>query len=59
MKPYEDNVVKEPLIPEGTQLKGSKVKKTVEDPRLGTTEWTLANGVKVVVKKTDFKPTKC
>ena len=55
VKPYEDNVVKEPLIPEGTQLKGSKVKKTVEDPRLGTTEWTLANGVKVVVKKTDFK----
>ena len=55
VKPYEDNVVKEPLIPEGTQLKGSPVKKTVEDPRLGTTEWTLANGVKVVVKKTDFK----
>ena len=55
VEPYEDNVVKEPLIPEGTQLEGSKVKKTVEDPRLGTTEWTLANGVKVVVKKTDFK----
>ena len=26
---YEDDVVKEPLIPEGTQLKGSPVKKTV------------------------------
>ena len=52
---YEDNVVKEPLIPEGTVLKGSPVKKTVEDAELGTTEWTLANGAKVVVKHTDFK----
>ncbi len=52
---YEDNVVKEPLIPEGTVLKGSPVKKTAEDAELGTTEWTLANGAKVVVKHTDFK----
>ena len=51
---YEDNVVKEPLIPEGTVLKGSPVKKTAEDAKLGTTEWTLANGAKVVVKHTDF-----
>ena len=52
---YEDNVVKEPLIPKGTVLKGSPVKKTAEDAKLGTTEWTLANGAKVVVKHTDFK----
>ena len=52
---YEDNVVKEPLIPEGTALKGSPVKKTAEDKQLGTTEWTLANGAKIVVKHTDFK----
>ena len=52
---YEDNVVKEPLIAEGTVLKGSPVKKTVEDKQLGTTEWTLANGAKVVVKPTTFK----
>ena len=52
---YEDNVVKEPLIPEGTELKGSPVKKTVEDAALGTTEWTLKNGVKVVVKPTTYK----
>ena len=52
---YEDNVVKEPLIPEGIVLKGSPVKKTAEDAKLGTTEWTLANGAKVVVKHTDFK----
>ena len=52
---YEDNVVKEPLIPEGTALKGAPVKKTAEDKQLGTTEWTLANGAKIVVKHTDFK----
>ena len=52
---YEDNVVKEPLIAEGTVLKGSPVKKTAEDKVLGTTEWTLANGAKVVVKPTTFK----
>lgn len=52
---YEDNVVKEPLILEGTVLKGSPVKKTAEDAKLGTTEWTLANGAKIVVKQTDFK----
>lgn len=55
VEPYEDNVVKEPLIPEGTQLKGSRVKKTKVDKVFGTTEWTLANGVKVVVKPTTFR----
>ena len=52
---YEDNTVKEPLIPESTVLKGSPVKKTAQDATLGTTEWTLANGVKVVVKPTTYK----
>ena len=52
---YEDNTVKEPLIPEGTVLKGSPVKKTAQDATLGMTEWTLANGVKVVVKPTTYK----
>ena len=52
---YEDNTVKEPLIPEGTVLKSSPVKKTAQDATLGTTEWTLANGVKVVVKPTTYK----
>lgn len=53
--PYEDNVVKEPLIPEGTVLGGSPVVKAEEDALLGTTEWTLRNGVKIVVKPTLFK----
>ena len=53
--PYEDNTVKEPLIAEGTVLKGSPVKKTKIDEAYGTTEWTLKNGIKVVVKPTTFK----
>ena len=53
--PYQDNTVKEPLIPAGKKLKGSKVKKSGANATLGTTEWTLKNGVKVVVKPTTFK----
>ena len=52
---YEDDVVKEPLIHEGTQLKGSPVKKTVENKEYGATVWTLANGTQIVVKPTKFK----
>ncbi len=52
---YEDNAVKEPLIAENTVLKGSKVKKTTENEVLGTTEWQLANGIRVIVKPTKVK----
>ncbi len=52
---YEDNVVKEPLIPEETVLAGSPVVAASQDETLGTTEWTLQNGVKIVVKPTTFK----
>lgn len=54
LQPYEDTGEKKPLIPEGTKLKGSKVKKTTTDS-FGNTVWTLKNGVKVVLKPTDFK----
>ena len=53
--PYQDNTVKEPLIAPNAKLKGSKVKKSGANATLGTTEWTLKNGVKVVVKPTTFK----
>lgn len=43
----------EPLVDEAA-LKGSKVKK-VENGQFGSTVWTLSNGIKVVVKPTDFK----
>ena len=52
---YEDDTVREPLIPAETVLSGSPVVKTTENAAYGTTEWTLANGAKVVVKHTDFK----
>lgn len=52
---YEDTTVKEPLIAENIVLAGSPVKKTVTDDTYGTTEWTLKNGVKVVVKPTTYK----
>ena len=53
--PYQDNTVKEPLIANPAALKGSKVKKVGANQTLGTTEWTLKNGIKVVVKPTTFK----
>ena len=53
--PYADNTVKEPLIPADKKLKGSKVKKESKNDAYGTTEWTLKNGMKVVVKPTKFK----
>ncbi|MDE6624023.1 MAG: insulinase family protein [Alistipes sp.] len=52
---YEDNVVKEPLIAEDVVLTGSPVVATSQDEQLGTTEWTLANGAKIVVKPTTYK----
>ena len=52
---YEDDVVKEPLIPEGTVLKGSPVKKTEVNDTYGATVWTLANGTQIVFKPTTFK----
>ena len=35
--------------------KAGKIKKTKTNPQLGTTEWTLSNGIRVVIKPTDFK----
>jgi zinc protease len=53
LKPYVDKVITEPLIAETP--KAGAVKNTVELDDFEATEWTLANGAKVVVKKTDFK----
>lgn len=43
-----------PLLPADVRLKGSKVKKT-EEGAFGSTIWTLRNGVRVIIKPTDFK----
>ena len=52
---YEDNTVIEPLIDAKTKLKGSKVKATAQNESLGYTEWTLKNGIKVIVRPSTLK----
>ena len=53
--PLEDNSVVEPLIDRSLKLKGSKVKSTTTNESLGYTEWTLKNGIKVVVRPSTLK----
>ena len=50
---YVDEVITEPLI-ERLPAAGS-VKSTGKNDVMGTTEFTLSNGVKVILKTTDFK----
>lgn len=50
---YVDEVISDPLI-EKLPNPG-KVKSEKQNPAFGTTEFTLSNGVKVVVKPTDFE----
>lgn len=52
IKPYVDNVINEPLV--AKKPRGQKVIKTIDKGR-GVTEWTLGNGVRVLLKPTDFK----
>lgn len=53
--PYADNSVKEPLISDESSLKGSPVKSVAENKDMGTIEWTLENGTKIIIKPTTFK----
>ena len=53
LKPYEDKVSDKPLM--ATKPIPSKVIEEKQIKELGITEWKLANGVKVVLKSTDFK----
>ena len=48
----EDDMDK-PLIEQAP--KAGKIKKEKQNKALGTTEWTLSNGVRVILKPTDFK----
>ena len=52
IKANAEEAVNEPFISQ--ELKGAKVKKTAETV-FGATEWTLKNGVKVVVLPTELK----
>lgn len=51
--PYEEKVSNEPLI--SKLPKAGKVVKEEKGAKFGETIWTLSNGAKVFVKKTDFK----
>jgi len=53
LEPYEDLVSDKPLVSE--MPKKSKVVDTKTDKAFDVTEWTLKNGAKVILKKTDFK----
>ncbi|MCC8119535.1 MAG: insulinase family protein [Bacteroidales bacterium] len=53
IEPYKDEMKEEPLIP--NLPAPGKVVGTQELPIWGATELTLSNGVKVIVKNTDFK----
>jgi zinc protease len=50
---YVDDAVDQPLL--ATEPQGTKVVSEKKHPKLGVTELTLGNGVKVVLKSTDFK----
>ncbi|MGN1262607.1 MAG: M16 family metallopeptidase [Prevotella sp.] len=53
LEPYVDNVRDEPLV--SVLPKKGSIKKTTENKQLGYKELTLSNGVKVILKQTDFK----
>jgi len=53
IKPYVDAVSDEPLV-KSLNPPGKVVTKVKLDD-IGVTQWTLANGIKVVLKPTDFK----
>ena len=50
---YTDVVGSEPLVPDGPTP--GRITAQSTNPVLGTTEWTLSNGVRVLLKPTDFK----
>jgi zinc protease len=53
LAPYEDKVSDDPLL--ATELQPVKIDGDKHYDQVGVTEFTLANGVKVVLKPTDFK----
>jgi zinc protease len=53
LKPYTDKVSKDPLLP--AEPVAGKVVSEKKYDTIGTTEWTLSNGARVILKPTDFK----
>lgn len=53
LEAYKDEMREDPLIP--SLPKPGKVKSTAHNAEWDATEYTLSNGVKVIIKPTDFK----
>ena len=53
LEPYQDDVIDAPLFDK--TLNAGKIVETVVMESIGVEEWLLENGIRVVVKKTDFK----
>ncbi|MBX2931936.1 MAG: insulinase family protein [Chitinophagaceae bacterium] len=53
IKPYEEKAVATKLLT--NEPKAGKIVSSTKNTKLGTTTYTLSNGLKVTVKKTDFK----
>lgn len=53
IEPYVDTTPQRPLLE--TEPTSGKIKSTKTNDKIGTTEWRLSNGAKVIVKPTDFK----
>lgn len=51
--PYVDQVREEPLVAEAPAPRGVLFEKHI--PEIGVTEWKLKNGLKVILKSTDFQ----
>jgi len=55
VKPYEDKVVTAPLMPNKPAKNAAKVLEENKTEEFGITEWYLSNGVRIVLKPTEFK----
>ena len=53
LRPYQDNTVNKPLLAKIPVPGKITAEKKFED--IGVTQWTLSNGIKVLLKPTDFK----
>ncbi len=53
IEPYEGETIDEPLI--STPPTPGKIVSEVKDEAMDATVWTLENGIKVILKNTDFK----
>ncbi len=53
LQPYEDKVMAGAILP--VQPVAGKVVSEKQYPAIGTTEWTLSNGARVILKPTTFK----